>query len=329
MTLLRPPIILGNAPSSGSTLLANLFGRAPGIYQRNELTVFDKIDWLQADRATFQRQWPSWLRSGYPRRLGCEMRVSFTNYEAAPPTPAPGDDYLDYLLNFMDSLAIDSGCHRWIEKTPANIFAFPTLLRRMPDARFVVIHRDARSVTSSLMRRGFSGPLAAARWYLPNLAAHAVAGHPRVKLIAYEKLVQQPDDALGELFEFVGEAVDPGQLSERSAKASTTLESWRASPTGAISKSALWNEQQHLPPLVREALTRIRPTAAFLDSLSLANAPSAVELQERFGYSTAGCSSSRRSAALLAARARDLASYYGSFVRYGLRPKPIPFSFAG
>ena len=325
--MLKSPVILGNAPSSGSTLLANLLGRAPSIYRRNEVTVFDKADWLNADQAVFQRKWRSWFRSGYPRRLGCEMRVVFTNMDAQPPEPRAGEDYLGFLLRFMDDLAIEAGCERWVEKTPANIFSFRTLLDRVQDARFIVIHRDARSVVSSLMRRGFSAPLAAVRWYLPNLAAHAVAADPRVKMIAYERLVEYPAETLRDLFDFIGETIDPEQLGEESTKDSTTLESWRAAPTKAVSKSALWTDGQHLPEIAREALSRIRATDGFLASVGLSDAPSAIELQELLGYASDGCASNRHSISLAAAEIRDRAKYYTSLARYGLRPKPVPFAF--
>lgn len=321
------PVILGNAPSSGSTLLANLIGRAPGIYRRNELGIFDKASWLEADAGTFQNEWQSWFRKGYPRRFGCETRVAFTDYDAPPPEPRQGEDYLTYLLRFMNGLASESGVDRWIEKTPANIFSFPKLLERLPNGRFIIIQRDARSVVKSLMRRGFSASQSAVYWYLPSLAVHAVARDPRVLLVRYEALVESPDSALRQIFAFIGEDFDPAGLETAPAAESTTFSSWRAAPDQKVSASALWREGQRLPDLAMEALTRLRATRQFEAWLKVERAPTPIELQEMFGYPTSAMHSGVRSIALARSRAGDLARYYGSFARHGLVPRAIPFKF--
>lgn len=323
--VLRPPIIIGNSPSSGSSLLASLIGRSGAIYRREELACFDKVGWLQADAAGFQRHWPRWFGRGYARRLGCEMRVAFTNLSELPPPPKAGQDYLEYLLWFLDGLASSAGKARWVEKTPGNIFAFPILLERLPEAKFIVVHRDARATVASLMRRGFSAPLAVARWYLSTLAAHAVRPHPRVMRVAYEELVMAPVETVGRIFDFVGER--RGGFFEAPERAATAIGSWRAVPSGEISKAGLWTCGDSLPEHAQIALTRIRPSSAFLSSVNFNMPPSAAELQDLFGYDCGGMHSNSSASLLRGARLRDAASYYASCARHGLMPKPLPFTF--
>lgn len=280
------PIIVGSAPSSGSTLLVNLIGRIPGIYQTNELSIFDKPDWFSMTPTELMEQWPIISTRGYPRRLGCEMRPVFTGIRRSSwPAPRPGEDYLTFLMRYMDDQIQTHGCRRWVEKTPANIFSLQQLKRIAPEAQFVVIMRDARAVIKSLIRRGYSPVLAVARWYLSSLKIHALGEDPRVLLLKYEELVTSPSQTTRRLMKFINEPFSHEVLEP--IEGEKPVPTWSASPNDMIRPVALWQERDVLDSRAVAAFLSMRATPDFEEELGLSgSAPTPAELQAIFGYAS-------------------------------------------
>jgi hypothetical protein len=99
--------------------------------------------------------------------------------------------------------------HRYVsEKTPANLFVFPTLLELFPEAKFILVIRDPRAVICSLLRvaeeaRKLSRPLEPYLKSLRAAVAYVQGGHAvgwaaidqapgRVFTVKYEELVTDP-----------------------------------------------------------------------------------------------------------------------------------------
>ncbi|MEW4449565.1 sulfotransferase [Qipengyuania sp. JC766] len=332
----KHPIILGNAPSSGSTLLANVLGRSKSIYQRGELSAFDKPDWIDAPEEKVDKEFRIWLDKGYRRRIACENRACFTNYDQYGLSKSEisdlvrsGMSYVDIVRAFLDQARERDRKERWLEKTPANAFALTRLARAIPDAFFIGITRDARFVISSLIRRGFSPEIAVARWYLSNLALLSARDKINIELVRYEDFTRNPAETLENLFAFLNEHFDASILSQTGQVSGTTkLETWSHGVNDAISPSPEWDRSKALPPRVIDAFKRMRPSEPFLRSIDLESAPEPIELQKLLGYSTSGLEEEVSVAIpkiglLVPAYFR----YSASLARHRLSARSIPFSF--
>lgn len=115
-------------------------------------------------------------------------------------------------LRAFDQLAIATGKHRWVEKTPRHIRNIDQLLKIHPRARIIVMLRDGRDVATSIFKR--TGDLSAGidRWISDNRAAEQFLDHPRVQRFRYEDIVADFRSALSNILSFTGEEYE-SQLS--------------------------------------------------------------------------------------------------------------------
>jgi hypothetical protein len=90
------------------------------------------------------------------------------------------------------------GKERFGDKTPPYVHAVDELLAIWPDARIVVLVRDARAVAHSIVRLPFgpNNPYAAGEWWARGIRAGLAAQrrHPeQVLTVRYEDLVAEPE----------------------------------------------------------------------------------------------------------------------------------------
>jgi protein-tyrosine sulfotransferase len=117
------------------------------------------------------------------------------------------------------------GKRRWGEKSPLHTWHVPNMARLFPHAQFVMIMRHpAASVHSNLRRftRYASNPGEPRKhwnWYGRLIAQHAVLLGDRMTFIRYEHLVLQPERAVGELLEWLGEPPSDAVLRHHEVQA--------------------------------------------------------------------------------------------------------------
>lgn len=136
----------------------------------------------------------------------------------------------------MSYMAARAGKQRWLEKTPTHIFAVDTILKAIPNARFVEIVRDPRDVLSSKKTRRdtvwttrrYSDTVRAFKhlekaydplWDALSWKAAARAGlggtqkHPeRWVRVRYEDLVRDPDRELRRICDAIGMSFEPHMI---------------------------------------------------------------------------------------------------------------------
>ena len=100
----------------------------------------------------------------------------------------------------------------WVEKTPKHVRHLAFILKTAPSSRIVLICRDPRDCVASLKRRYGRFGKALRRWRHDNGRVQRWRTHPRVSLLRYEDLVQDPEAALEALMPRLGLAFDPAQL---------------------------------------------------------------------------------------------------------------------
>ncbi len=200
-----------SAPRSGSTLLERMLASHSLVYGRPEphlltplahLGVFEKVD-----------------KAPYDAILAAEAQREFV-----ADLPRGEEDYLDACRAYMNllydrMLETAPGKRIFLDKTPAYALSLDFICRVHPKARYVVLTRHPLAVFSSYAESFFDGDYAAAHAYNPILERYvpAIAKFLREKKaptvhVVYEKLVQDPEAHLREIFEFVGIPHEPGAV---------------------------------------------------------------------------------------------------------------------
>jgi hypothetical protein len=100
----------------------------------------------------------------------------------------------------LDPLAEEAGKPAWVEQTPWNVSAAPTLIAMFPGARVVHTVRDGRDVACSIVTRNWGprSPIRAIRWWEKRMRAAAAGerGIPpdRLLVLGFERLVATDRD---------------------------------------------------------------------------------------------------------------------------------------
>jgi hypothetical protein len=193
-------ICIGGAPSSGTTLLANILDSTPGILCGPESNIFC-MDAAYKYDTHFQEQ-------AISCKFPCNSIYSpFTRFFNRKHCHSYGVEQKDVDAAIMscDSLADFSrwlaeqfsafrkrDCSAFAEKTPINVGYIGQFLKAFNDGLFIFVIRDGRAVVSSLKRRGFSLIESAMIWMYQTSLAIPWLDHPRVATVKFEDIVANP-----------------------------------------------------------------------------------------------------------------------------------------
>ncbi|MBU6217070.1 MAG: sulfotransferase, partial [Acidobacteria bacterium] len=134
------PVFIVSPPRSGSSLLFETLGRAPGVH-----TIGTESHGLIEG-----------VRSLVPAERGWESN-RLTEADATAGTVAfLKDRFVNRLRDRADARPT-GGPTRMLEKTPKNALRIPFLAAAFPDARFVYLYRDPRETISSMLDAWRSG----------------------------------------------------------------------------------------------------------------------------------------------------------------------------
>lgn len=264
MAKMRQPLIIVGQPRSGTSLLVRILNESSDYLVFDDLYILQFIDshdlWNSKDSASL-RKIADFLLSKYRQKaLGVpEGRLSIF------PLSASDLQSLQQLVEKLDYKAYEwpgvietlsseaarlGGKPGWGYKTPQDYLHFEKLRKVFPDAVFVFVLRDPRSVLASYKNQP---KVAAARFnplrYNPliqgaawKLAATSYFTNKerlgdRVIIIQYERIVKETNKVLAELAELTGtpfKAVDIAQLGSNTSfkghqvKKVTPTELWLA-----------------------------------------------------------------------------------------------------
>jgi hypothetical protein len=190
-------------PRSGSTLLMRMLSSHSAIYSRAEPHLLTPLAHLgfydTVDAAPFDH-------------LQAQQSVR----EFVADLPRGEEDYLDACRAYTDVLygrmleARGKGKPLFLDKTPANALVLPFIAKLYPRARYVVLTRHPAAIWSSYANSFFDGDYVAARTFNPILNRYVPAMArflrdrpvPLVR-VAYEDLVQRPEDEMRRVFVFL------------------------------------------------------------------------------------------------------------------------------
>lgn len=214
------PVFVVGTPRSGTTLTARILGRHPDLFMAGENHFFEDVlararelgdpavDPAARDRISGR------LLDVYGRynQVADQERVEaqFRPGSQAWATLRKCASYGEFLRTFMELQAEASGCKRWGNNTPKDIFHCHEILRFFPNAVIIVCVRDIRdflvsyglrwTVTSEdhkeRLRRLYHPVLTALLWrstaqQLSKL--RDVMPEARLCVVRYEDLVHEPE----------------------------------------------------------------------------------------------------------------------------------------
>lgn len=206
--VVAPPIFVGGAGRSGTTLLRVILDSHSRIACGPELKVIPSIAMMWAE---FQTTYAPYL---------AESKLSEADIDRA---------FRTFIVSLIAPLRRQSGKPRIAEKTPNNVFFFRHLHRLFPNATYIHMVRDGRDVVASLLKQNWLGPdgqplpytvdaREGAKYWANSIVvarqfAAATQGRSRYCELRYEALIADPEPCLRALFEFIGEPWEPGVLA--------------------------------------------------------------------------------------------------------------------
>jgi hypothetical protein len=232
-------VFIGGAGRSGTTLFRSMLNAHPRIHCGPEAKLV----------STLCRQRNVWMQG-----MGPDLAEAGVTQELMDRSVRA------FLTTLLKGLAPDG--QRVAEKTPHNLLYTAYLGQLFPNARFIHVIRDGRSVAASLVRQAWIDPAtgkplaycetipnAAAYWreIVSSVRQQAPAVPGRYLELRYERLVTEPEQVMREVLAFLGERWDPTVLAHhRSDMKLSSLESSTEAVRAAVNTGALEKWRQNL-----------------------------------------------------------------------------------
>jgi len=209
-------VLIGNAPSSGSTLLADLLDSTPYTACGPELNIFSNkflYNFLSFKKNPFKYSVPASIYRNKVR----------PNFNTLPAYGLSQEGYLwilknspsirDFFLNFSERFLILRGKIKngtVFEKTPENLNVIKEFLNTNDQAYFIHIVRNPLDVYTSLIRRNFSHYMALNTWLVDVAQYIQFQNHPRLISIKYEDLMNKRFQLVSDIiYKITGERIKP------------------------------------------------------------------------------------------------------------------------
>ncbi len=230
---MKPAIIIGGPPSSGSSLLLDLLGRHSSIAAFSETHLLAKpalwIDWANNRKLLFEDtlKSPDWfMHTGIDMISIEELKlVSFTSVNSP----------LEYCSQLFTRLAQSKGKTNWCEKTPANVYFF----HLYPDAHAyrILTVRNPYDIIASLIFRNVPIVDAVCRTLLNLGIGHLQYLKNSVHIVKYESLVSSPKLTFRTLLDELNIAFEDSIFEDRSGK--IKMDGWKNFEDGEIKSNSI------------------------------------------------------------------------------------------
>ncbi len=211
---LPDPVIVTGAPRTGVRLLASILDAHPALASGPDLPIL----------TTMVQQW---------RQIDGELGVNHARHHGVSPA-AGGEAFRHAALQLFAPRLERAGKRRFVVQSFTAAVLLDSFAALFPDARFVLMTRDAGDIARSLLRcdwrdaRGeplpYTRDAAAAARAAAQFTAVASLGTPplaaagRLIVLSYEALCSDPRAAMERLANFLGEAPPEPRVRPASAR---------------------------------------------------------------------------------------------------------------
>ena len=203
-------IAIGNAPSSGSTFLADLLDSLPFAVCGPEIGLFSSIKYftefhkIKQDYRLTSRSPTIYLNR--QRLLTEDLWAYGIDDHKTQSLYNDSDSFVQFCNKLFTAFASfrKKECELFVEKTPQNIHCARKFLDTFEDGFFLHIVRNPLFVYKSLIRRKLPPYIAANTWLIDVSQVYLLRKHPRFIEIKYETLADQPFDTVSAILQKFG-----------------------------------------------------------------------------------------------------------------------------
>lgn len=244
------PIFIVGAPRSGTTMLAAMIGSHSHYGVGPESQFFSKLSPTAIKRAVADPEWPKIA-------VGLIAELTLAEQRVIDLFGAEIDEITEFLTGkpasakaMLEALTVPFAAKRakpgWAEKTPNHLLNLPAIREYWPDARIIRIMRDPRDAAISTCRLpSFSGSFAANIYMWRSWQDQAkdfFDGDENCYTIRYENLVENPEQELAALCEFLAIPFEDGMLdfSQAAGDVSSAGESWKKPVSGGLTRDRMF-----------------------------------------------------------------------------------------
>lgn len=276
--LCNNPILIGGSGSTGSTLLATILNRHPEIAIGPELSLFNKPKLYQISYEIFRDNLDRYLTTGTSTRgwhlywpTMREIKHFGWDNNSLLKLSKECNSAREFSDGFFDHFLIIKKKKTWGEKTPSNSYQFDSFLRLYPNARIIHIVRDARDVVSSLKSRGMDSYSASMLWLYNTAMGLRIKENDLYYQISYEDLVQDTENTLAYLCDFLSIDYLKDIIEPQSEKSEKNILSWDNSPGGSIKSISVGKYKNQLDSFDYFVIDRVRISKTHIENYGLKN----------------------------------------------------------
>ena len=290
-------VLIGNAPSSGSTLLADLLDSTPFSAVGPELEFYcnrKAYNFSEFKRSSNRSSYTATLRStgvffrkDHLAAYGLTEKQWEERLKSARDLPGFTDQFAEHFL----SLRSKDPQGYLFEKTPQNVNALDLYFKTFSDQPFLYLVRNPVYVIDSLLKRGWGTYTAAATWLVHVALMWSFRKDPRTVIVRYEDLIARPFEKGSELlnklcsgFQIDAEALKNGyESNEFRSNFAPHLSSWSTGNEREV-KNANEKEISELSKELATVLLRSKISSKFAKTFNVPEITMTDALQF-FGYS--------------------------------------------
>jgi hypothetical protein len=258
--------LVGNAPSSGSTLLADLLDSATDSACGPELEFFCNkylYNFKHFQKNIYKTSHTATLRAtGIFPQYGKLSAYGLTKdrFEKMIHESSSLPDFFNAFTTHYSKYRRNKNNSAVFEKTPQNINCIEEFLQSYPNGFFVIIVRNPLYVYNSLVNRGWGNYTALCTWLISNALIQPYLSHNRIRLVKYEELVMDPFTQVSSLLsDILGEVIEP-QVIEKNYKQNlyrrnfaAGLKSWEANREAQIINA----NQKQIPEDIKAEFSKL------------------------------------------------------------------------
>lgn len=243
-------ILIGNSPSTGSSLLRQMLNRHPEIFCGPESYLF-----IYPQLFTKWEKFKSGIVGGRHSSNRLKSRSFFLQKDVILQDREYGsrsEEELEALVEsssgieefthqFYQPILEARGKKMWAEKSPANTINFFRFIKAFPQGRVVHVVRDPYDTITSLLYRGTTLYDACAVYLIQTAQALRARENARYHEIRYEALVRDPEEVLSGFLESMQLKFDKVMLSEGNPEMSVepSMTGWKYEETGKVEKGSV------------------------------------------------------------------------------------------
>jgi len=289
-------IPVGNSPSSGSTLLADLLDSSPISACGPELGLFSiqqtYKDYGYFKKEIFSKSFTSSVYLAYASFVRHDLHKFGLNSEELIFIMNKFDNHSDFFNYFTESYLSLRGKQIdgfLFEKTPQNISYIKDYLNKF-DEYFINIVRNPIDVYKSLLKRGFPQGIAALTWFLEQVKIVPFINNSKLIIVKYEELVKNPYQIVANIIkkiskkEMTSDIIKEGYERNNYRKFhAKRLKSWKIKDVGKIKISTYIKEITEKDKELLRSLLYLKISPEYAELLDVPDY-SFRDILEKFGY---------------------------------------------